>query len=133
MMKKTLFTLSIVLCSLQLYGQNINGKYLYKKGIKTSNFDFVVFEMTIENDTIYSFDEYVGKKSKFESYKSWKKVIKKGFIKRVKGANYLLTNWDSGNKLTAVEVKITKNKVIFYTYDVRNIKVKSFEMSKVSL
>ena len=132
-MKKTIFTLSILICSLQLYGQNINGKYLYKKSIKTSNINFVVFEMTIENDTLYTFDEYVGMKSKYESYKNWKKVTKKGSIRQVKGANYLLTNWNSGNKLTAVEVKITKNKVIFYTYDVRNIKVKSFEMSKIIL
>jgi len=132
-MKKTIFTLSILICSLQLYGQNMNGKYLCKKSIKTPSFNYVVFEMTIENDTIYTFDEYVGKKSKYESYKSWKKVTKNGFVKQVKGSNYLLTNWNSGNKKTAVEVKITNKKVIFYTYDIRNIKIKSFEMNKINL
>lgn len=132
-MKKTIFTLSILICSLQLYGQNINGNYLYKTSIKSPNSNYVVFEMTIENDTLYTFNEYVGKKSKSESYKSWEKVAKKGFIKQVKGSNYLLTNWNSGNKKTAVEVKITNKKVIFYTYDIRNIKVKSFEMNKIHL
>ena len=127
-MNKILFTFGIVFFSLQLYGQNINGKYLYKKSIKNPDFNFVVFEMTISNDTVYTFNEFAGDESDFTSYESWNTSIKKGNLKHMKGLNYLLTNWNSGNKKTAVEVKITKKKIIFYTYDIRNIKIKSFEM-----
>jgi len=132
-MHKILFTLGIFICSLQLYGQNINGKYLYKKNIKNPDFNFVVFQMIISNDTVYKFNEFAGNKSDFTSYESWNTSVKNGKLKHIKGLNYLLTNWNSGNKKTAVEVKITQKKIIFYTYDIRNIKIKSFEMEKINI
>jgi hypothetical protein len=130
-LRKLIIILILILSSSNLIGQNLNGKYVIKSELNGIDYDYGILELEIKSDSTFTITEYLGSKSDLNSYLNWRKKSRNGTIKKKLEKKYLLTEFVEGVK--ELEVKITRIKIIIYTYNSDFKKVKGMVLKKSSL